>query len=162
MSLQSSIQSVLNVTDPMRSFWSAKLNNDKEINEKSLIFDFRKGGLRPLDWSLDLVSTSDIMKIKELTLHCPDGRSATLHITEPGTVFQLKIASMSVLTGGSQIQAHLIGKITDKVTGACRCMIWDREMGLIQHKTSIYDFASWRPGVLPLKALSLDVLGLRM
>lgn len=162
MSLQSSAKAIMDVTDPMRSYWSVILSTGSEINERSVLWDFRKGGLRPIDWSLDLVSTSDILKIKEVTLNCPDGQKATLQIEESGTCFQLKIASMSILTGGSQVQAHIIGKVTDKVSGSCLCNIWDRELGLISFTSSVYDFGSWRDGVLPLKALNLDVLGLRL
>ena len=162
MGIQSSVAAIVNVTDPMRSYWSAVLLTGKEVNERGVVFDFRAGGLRPLDWSLDIVSTGDILKIKEISLHCPDGQAATLTIEEPGTVFQLKIASMGVLAGVRQIQGHLIGKVVDKESGACICKIWDREQGLIDFTTSVYAFASWRPGVLPLGALSLNVLGLRL
>jgi hypothetical protein len=162
MGIRSSMRSIVDVTDPMRSYWSLVLASGKSVSEQSLIFDLRAGGLRPLDWSLDMVSTGDIYKIRTLTLHCPNRQSATLTIEEPGTVFQLKIASMSVLSAGSRVQSHLIGKVVDKEQGLCRCHIWDRELGLIDFTSSVYRFGSWRPGVLPLGALSLDVLGLRL
>jgi hypothetical protein len=162
MGIQSSMQSLLTVTDKERSFWSLMLASGKELQEHSLVFDFRRGGLRVLDWSLDLVSTGDILKIKELRLHCPDRQVLSLIIEEPGTAFQLKIASMTVLAAGMYMQAHVIGKVLDKESGACVCKVWDREMGAFTFTSSVYAFASWRPGIVPLGALSLDVLGLRL
>jgi hypothetical protein len=162
MGIQSSFQSILNVTDPLRSYWSIKLLSGKEVSERSVLLDLRAGGLRPIDWSLDIVSTGDIYKIKEVSLRCPDGQVARFDVDEPGTIFQLKIASQSVLAGGKIQECQMIGKVADKESGACMCKIWDRQQGLIHFTSSVYQFGTWRDGVLPLGRLSLDVLGLRL
>jgi len=132
------------------------------ITERDVVFGIAYGGLRPIDWSLDVVSTGDIYKIKEVSLHCPNGQIASLAIEEPGTVFQLKIASLGTMTGMRTVQSHLIGKVMDKLSGACDCYIWDRQLGLILFHSSVYAFGAWRAGVLPLGRLSADVLGLRL
>ena len=162
MSIQSSLHAIVKNTDPTRSYWSADLTNGKTLSELALIFDLRAGGLRAMDWSLDLVSTGDSDKIRDVSLHCPDGQVASLAIEEPGTAFQLKIASLSILQGSKQVEAHVIGKVTNKVNGGCFCFVYDRQEGLICHATSVYNFTTWRPGVLPLGALNLHVLGVRL
>lgn len=163
MGLYSSVQTIAQSLNPLRSYWTCRLTTGKELDERGMIFDLRAGGLRPLDWSLDLVSTGDIRRIRELTLHCPDGKYDSLGIDEPGTCFQLKVASMHMLgAGGRQVECQLIGKVLNKENGSCTCRIWDRVYGLLHYDTTIYDFGSWRVGITPLGKLSLDVLGLRL
>jgi hypothetical protein len=162
MGVRSSVLALLTVTDPTHSYWTCTLSSGRVITERDVIFGMLHGGLRPIDWSLDVVSTGDIYKIREVSLHCPDGRIATHTIEEPGTCFQLKIASLGTMSGRRTVQSHLIGKVTDKESGLCDCYIWDRQLGLIVFHSSVYACGSWRAGVLPLGCLSADVLGLRL
>lgn len=162
MGIGSSLQSIIRVTDPARSYWSVRLSTGKMLSEQGVLVDRAAGGLRPIDWSLDLVSTGDIFKIVEVMLTCPNGQRAWLTIEEPGTVFQLKIATITVFGADHQVKCQLIGKVVNKESGLCFCWIWDQRLGLIERANNIYRFESWRDGILPLGALSLDVLGLRV
>ncbi len=162
MGIQSSILTVVKALHPLSSWWTCELSTGRILSERTAIWDMRAGGLRALDWSLDLVSAGDILKIKTVSLHCPDERVVTFLIEEPGTVFQLKIATMHMLVAGKQEECQLIGKVIDKVSGACTCAVWDRQDGLIEYASNVYAFGTWRPGILPLGKLSLDVLGLRL
>lgn len=162
MGIQSSLLTVVKSLRPLGSWWTCELSTGRILSERSTLWDFRAGGLRALDWSLDLVSTGDILKVKEVTLHCPDGQVVTFTIKEPGTVFQLKIATMHILVAGKQEECHLIGKVVDKASGACVCAVWDRQEGLVEYASNVYAFGTWRPGILPLGKLDQDVLGLRL
>lgn len=158
--------------------------------------DLVKGGNRFFDWTLDLVANGDVLKITELWLLCPPsqtsplGNTARLNIEEPGTAFQLKIATVdsSVVESSRTMQAHIIGKVTNKETGDCDCYIWDAvqdglctpetmiyDVATVDHikrdvngnplfagKANIYNFHSWRDSIAPLGRLGLDALGIRL
>lgn len=168
-----------------RSYWAVKLNNDVWLSEARMRYD--QGVFRHFDWSNDLVATGDVLKIQELWLLCPPnrfspvGNTARLVIEEPGTAFQFKVAhaDSNIATTWRTLQAHIIGKVTDKITGACECFIWDPIQGgmitpttqmfdatgslISAGKTSVYDFHSWRPGsIAPLGALHLPTLGVQL
>lgn len=177
-----------------RSYWAVKLNNNTWQCETKIVYD--KGVFRYFDWSNDLVATSDVLKIKELWLLCPPnrhspmGNTARLFIEEPGTAFQFKIgmADSNITRTYKSMQAHIIGKVTNKETGACECFIWDPIQGglltpqtlifdsvkkeLVKYpdgslayagKTSVYSFHSWKPGsIAPLGPLHLPTLGVRL
>lgn len=163
MSIASSLASIATVFDLRRSYWKAVLSTGRTLSECALRYDIRAAGLRPFDWTLDLTDTSDIMKIKELYLVCPDGKEAMLKIDEPGTAFQFKTRSMDALGGTANIlEAQVIGKVTDKENGDCTCYIYDRVAGLIEYRSSIYKFGAWRENIAPIGALSHDVMGLRL
>lgn len=166
-----------------RSYWAVKLNNDDWVCEARLKMDLARGEMRLYDWSNDLVSTGDVMQVKELWLFCPPsrtsplGNTARLPIVEPGTAFQFKVATADS-TGTRTVQAHIIGRVTNKETGDCECFIWDTEQdGLCTPetpiftlgrepsyagRTNVYNFRSWRPSIAPLGALKLDDLGVRL
>lgn len=177
-----------------RSYWAAKLKNETWVCEARLTHE--NGVFRNFDWSNDLVATSDVLKIKELWLLCPPGRhspvgnTARLFIDEPGTAFQFKVGMVDSVISASyrSMQAHIIGKVTNKETGACDCFIWDPvQQGLLTPqtlifdsikkelvrnqdgslayagKTSVYDFHSWKPGNLAhLGRLHFPTLGIRL
>ncbi len=160
MSVQSSIQAIQQVINPDKSYWKVVLTSGKELSENKLVLDFRRGGYRPIDWALDLNTTGDLLKIKELYLICPNGQQQMLQITEPGTAFQFKRKSVDIF--GPVLEAQGIGRVTDKETGACECWIWDIQLGLIPYKSTVTNFGIWREGLMPIKDLSQDVMGLRL
>jgi hypothetical protein len=178
-----------------RSYWAVKLSTGEWLCEARSTTDLLHGRERYFDWTLDLVATSDVLKIVQLWLLCPPsktsplGNTARLDISEPGTAFQFKIAtadSAIVSPATRTLQAHIIGKVVDKLTGACECYIYDPiEDGMITPETQIYDpvqgirkdengqpvyagrtsvysFHSWRPGLAPPGQLHLDRLGVRL
>lgn len=148
--------------------WRAVLITGKKLSKHQTVWDQMQGKERELDWTLDLISTGDILKIKELHLVYPGLlRKAVLKITEPGTAFQFcrQVKGMDMSTGQTvdAVEAQIIGKVTDKENGLCEGYIWDRVNGLLQYTdVSIYDFPSWRPGLMPPGKLRLDVLGVRL
>lgn len=163
MSILSSLQALQTYYDPEKSYWEVVLNNGKVITEHKLVLDLRRGGYRAIDWALDLNSTGDLRKIKELWLKCPNDRQAMLKIEEPGTVFQFKHRTRDAM-GQNILQAQCIGKVTNKEEGTCECYIYDRVLGLIAYKSNVNNFGSWRPdsGLIPPKILGQDVTGLRL
>jgi len=170
MGIATSLYAIGDAIDPSLAYWSVLLSTGKRWSEHDLIPTFRKGqrGLRKLDWGDDLVSTGDIHHIRELTLHCPDGRTAVLEITSDTPAFQFKTKSLNML-GASDIglECQVIGRVIDKASGRCECFIWDYrpkvgENQLIAYKTSIYRFGSWRDTLTPLGALGLEVQGFKL
>lgn len=121
---------------------------------------------RSIDWTLDLVSTGDVLKIKELSVVAPGVHlPGVLKVTEPGTVFQFKNVSATTGAFGVMdriINALVIGRVDNKETGACTCWIWDRELGLFPYKSNITDFGTWHPRIAPIHGLAHDVIGLRL
>lgn len=170
MGLASSLEAVADIIDPRLAHWSVLLRSGKEWSERQLIPTFRAGrrGLRKLDWGDDLVSTGDIHRVKELRLHCPDGRTAILEINPDQPAFQFKTKSLDMLgAGGTGMEFQVIGRVTDKATGQAECFIWDYrpqtgKEHLFKYHTSIYFFGSWRDTLTPLGALGLDVQGFRL
>jgi hypothetical protein len=179
-----------------RSFWVVRLNTGEWVSEARVKTDVYQGRERHFDWVLDLVANGDVLKIQQLWLLCPPsktsplGNTARLDITEPGTAFQFKVATVdSSIVGPSihGIQAHIIGRVDNKETGDCTCYIYDPiESGMITPetqiynpatggvmrdeqgnpicagKTNVYNFHSWRPSLPPRGRLALDVLGVRL
>ena len=186
MSIKSSLLTVANTLYTQRPYWRAVLTTGKEVSERGMTFDMGRGGLRPIDWSLDLCSGAnpDILKVKEIWLMFPSEltqvtyiekgnaihqvkndkfSSAVLPVKEQGCVFQMKIKSLDGFGANtSTFECQIIGAIGDKETGECHCYIWDRELGLVAYKTSIYDFGSWREGIAPLSNISHTVVGLNL
>jgi hypothetical protein len=148
------------------AYWRVILSTGKKLSKYDQVTEPR-GERRQLDWTLDLVSTGDVFRIKELCLAYPFMRSVTLGISEPGTAFQFcrQVKGMDLNTGQpiDQIEAQVIGKVVNKEEGLCDGYIWDRVNGLLGYQdVSIYDFPSWRPGLMPPGRLNLDVLGVRL
>lgn len=118
------------------------------------------------DWGNDIVSTGDVMKIKEMRLYCPDGQVAILDINDQYRPFQFKTKSLHGLgENGSVLEYQVIGR-ADKTTGDCQCFIWDYrpvfgQRNLIAYKSNIMNFGSWRDTTTPIGALSLEVQGFR-
>ncbi len=170
MGIASSLYAIGDAIDPSLAYWSVLLRSGKEWSERQLIPTFLEGqrGVRKLDWSLDLVSTGDIHRIKELTLHCPDGRKAVLEITADMPAFQFKTKSLNMIgSGDTALEYQVIGRVIDKASGRCECFIWDYkpkpgEPYLVAYKSSIYKFGAWRDNITPIGALGIEVQGWRL
>ena len=145
------------------------LTSGREYDEHHLVYTLKKGqkGVRKLDWTEDLVSTGDIHRLKELRLHCPDGRVAVLEITPDMPPFQFKTKSLDMIgAGGNSLEYQVIGRVIDKVTGRCECFVWDYrpkpgEPNLVAYRSNIYAFGMWRDTCTPLGALGLEVQGFK-
>jgi len=170
MGIATSLYSLANVIDPRLAYWSLVLRSGKEWSEHSLVGTWRQGqkGVRQLDWGEDIVSSGDVHRVKEITLHCPDGRTATLEIADGMEPFQFKTKSLDMIgAGGMPLEFQVIGRVIDKVTGRCECFAWDYrpkpgEPNLVAYKSNIYRFGGWRDTVTPLGALGIEVQGFRL
>lgn len=190
--LKSSLGAVLSLTTVDFPFWVVKLDNSKLISERDWVKneagvplpDWHKhlltpqeaerwqGVKRPIDWSLDIVGSGDIRRVKELWLLCPPsrvsptGNTARLPVVVPCGVFQFKVANVdSTIVAAERTQvAQVIGRIDDALTGDCTCFIWDREMGglVANYQTNFFQFQPWRDGIAPIRHLNQDVLGVRL
>lgn len=154
-----------------RAYWAARLSDGSWRSELDTRHEIRTGTVRPFDWSLDLVDTGDVLKIRELWLFCPPnrlsplGNTARLPIVEPGTAFQFKVGNLfAVGASGRNKAAQIIGRIDDKVSGACTCFIWDEELRAMGQpwQTNVNDFGTWRDGIMPIGELDLRVLGVKL
>ncbi len=123
MGVVTSLNAIADIIDPRLAYWSILMVSGKTWSEHSLVGTWKKGikGVRKLDWGEDIVTTGDIYKIKELKLHCPDGRVAILELTEPGEMrsrwpsFQFKTKSLHTLGAvGSNLEFQVIGRVVDK------------------------------------------------
>lgn len=128
------------------------------------------------DWTLDLVSTNDILRVEQLWLFCPrnrispQGNTATLSFTpaDIGCAFHFNVGQQTMF---GRIDHRIIGKVTDRRNGDCVCFIWDDELRALgaPWETNIYRFGTWRPGVpgksggvAPIPPLTHEVIGLRL
>lgn len=183
MSIKTSLATVANAISPQRPWWRVVLTTGKEVSERGMVF---RDGIRPIDWSLDLITTGDILKVKEIWLMFPqelshytciekgnpihqriDGKisSAVLPIKERGCVFQMKIKSLDgspIAMTSSTFECQIIGAVGNKETGECHCYIWDRMMGLVAYKTSVYDFGTWRESIAKIANISHTIVGLNL
>ena len=170
MSFTSSLVAIANAIDPKLAYWSLVLRSGKVWSEHSMVGTWRSGqkGVRQLDWGNDIVSTGDVHKVKEIRLHCPDGRVAVLEIVDGMEPFQFKTRSLEMIgAGGNPLEYMVIGRVIDKVSGRCECFIWDYRPipgaeHLIAYKSTIYNFGGWRDTVTPVGALGLEVQGFRL
>src|SRR5258708_25522014 len=110
------------------SYWRVIFDTGRQLSERDLV-----ASQRPADWTLDLVTTGDILRVRELHLIYPGffTRAAALKIVEPGTAFQFKTGGLTVEGDGTQsrqIFAQVIGRVDDKQTGDCTCWIWDHKL----------------------------------
>ncbi len=146
------------------SYWEVQFTSGKVLNELGKVHDFMVGE-RLVDWTLDLVSTGDMRRVKEVRLICPGILThGVLRLTERQTAFQFK-SSSAVHDGVRQyriLEAQVIGRINDLDTGACDCFVWDRMLGLFKYSSNIRDFGSWHDRIAPVGELSQNVLGLRL
>jgi hypothetical protein len=145
------------------SFWEVLLTSGKVIRETQTVKDAM--GERLVDWTLDLNSSGDLRRIKEVRLICPGLMvHGVLKIKESQTAFQFKNSS-AVHDGQRQyrvLEAQVVGRVTDKVTGACDCFIWDRLLGLFKYSSNIRSFGTWHDRIAPISVLSQNVLGLNL
>ena len=143
------------------SYWKVLLTSGKIITEGELSFDFLRG-TRSIDWYLDIAATDDCRRIKEITL-CTPVENTTLAISEPYSTFQLKRGTKLLLQSGNVANAHIIGRVDDKVTGDCTAIIWDTlERQIYTHVTNIHSFSAWREGVAPIGAINYAAMGVRL
>lgn len=155
---------------PDRPYWAVKLSSGKMLTELDQQFDHLHGRARPFDWTLDLVSTGDILKVTELWLFCPPnqmnprGQVARLPITEPRTAFQFKVGTMDAFGGHARgMQSQIIGRVDDKVSGACTCFVWDSVLNAMgTWHSNVYTMGTWRDGATVIGELSHAVLGLSL
>ena len=151
------------------AFWAVKFKNDKWVSELDVVSDEGHGGKRLLDWTLDLVTTGDVTRIKQLWLFCPPnkrnrfGQTAWHNITEDGTAFQLKISTLEGF-GDMMLsrKSILIGKVYNKETGAALAHMWDEDQRqlYVEWATNVYHIGTWRDGILPHGPVSFPVMGL--
>jgi hypothetical protein len=162
------------------AFWCVRLQDGRFLSERDMVRDgnllegdlpLHRASKRPFDWTLDLVSTGDIKRVRELWLLCPPslgnplGQTAKLPVVEPGTIFQFKVAYLDGSVAGTlrSRSSQLIGRVTDKVSGDCECFVWDvglQKLG-IWH-SNVYKMGTWREEIAPINALAHDVLGLSL
>lgn len=162
-------KSLIGTILPHRPYWAAKRADGTWLCELDSVYDLSRAHYRPFDWTLDMVSTGDIKRLTELWLFSPPsrqypfGQSNKLLLTPgEGSAFQLKVASMEAWGGsGRTLDAMLIGKVTDKESGACECRVWDARLGMmgVWH-SNVYEMGSWAPHIAPIHELSHEVLGL--
>ena len=159
-----------------RPYWAAKLDDDRWLCEASTRVDIRAGRCRLVDWTLDLVSTDDLARVRELWLLCPGsklspmGNTVRMPILAPYTAFQFKCALVDATPAGavahSRMAAMLIGRLDDVESGECTCFVWDAQMQALYHswKTNVYapsGMGTWRSGGIPIPRQSLAVLGIK-
>lgn len=176
MGLATTLETLADYLDPRLCYWSAMIEAGlsrqnktlfREVSEHQLVRDGLIG-LRKLDWALDLTSTGDIYRMRELRLHCPDGRTAILEITGDLIPFQFKTKALDMLgASGIGMEFQCIGRVLDKATGQAECFVWDYrpEVGkphLFKWHTNIYHFGGWRANLTPLGALGVEVQGWRL
>ena|SRR2546421_5542732 len=183
MSFHTSLTTIGEVLRPQRPWWKVVLTTGKEVSEHDVVF---RDGIRPVDWTLDLISTGDIYKVTEIWLMFPqelsyhtrvergnpiqqriNGKvgSAVIPIKERGCVFQMKVKTLDRFMGkgADTFECQIVGAVGDKETGECHCYIWDRVMGLIAYKSTVYNppgFGTWRDGIAPINNISHAVVGL--
>jgi hypothetical protein len=144
------------------SIWKVTLSSGKVIEEDQPSFDLLRGH-RNIDWYLDIASTGDCARIKELTI-CTLAGEYTLAISEPYSAFQFKQGMLSIMTGERQANAHIIGRVDNKETGDCTCIVWSSvdQMLHTNHRTNIHYFTSWRRGTPDIGAINWSAMGVRL
>ncbi len=152
------------------AYWAAKLRNpDQWLSEVDGRVNFIGAAYRPYDWTMDLVTTGDILRIAELWMFCPrnqlspEGNTARIPFSqeESGTAFMFNVARVMM---EHRVDHKIIGKVTDRDSGDCVCFIWDDLYKVMSSPfyTNVNKFASWREGVAPIGQLSHEVIGLRL
>lgn len=155
-----------------RSWWAVKLDTDEWLCEARIHTDLYTGKERHYEWYEDLVANDDVRRIKELWLLCPAspyspmGNTARLPITEPHTAFDFKLAhaTSNFVTTWRTSEAHIIGRVDDKATGACTCFIYDNKYSVLSqpYKTNIHNFGRWRESSPLLGELAVEKMGVRL
>lgn len=154
-----------------QSYWRVKLSTGKTYSELDQAVKFVPDPLtgrmvarsRAIEWT-DIVAAGDTARIQQIAMVTPQG-TVTLNITDPHSAFQMKRGTVDMFGGGRIMEAQIIGKVTNRETGACLAHIWDARHFLLftQFESNVRDFASWLPGeVIPPGALALDIIGVRL
>jgi hypothetical protein len=143
------------------SYWKAILTSGRELSEVQLNRD-TSGKHRPIRWLEDIVSSGDGARIAELWLCTPQGEAA-LRIFEPYTAYQFN-QNVTTLKEGTRRIAQIVGRVDNKETGQGIAFIWDTTTQTLykDDQASVLAFHAWRPGIAPIGALSLDVIGVRL
>jgi hypothetical protein len=152
-----------------RSYWRVHLTTDKTVTEGQFSFDFTRGS-RNIIWLEDIVGSGDNRNIRDITLCTPEG-DITLPITEPYTAFQFQMGTISLFGGERIPNAQIIGRLNNKETGECTCVIWDVQGEeqpdgsmkhlFVNHITTVRNFTSWRGGIPSIGRLNYEMVGLR-
>lgn len=155
-----------------RAYWAARLDTDEWLCEARTHVDLYRGTERYFEWYEDLVCNEDVLRVKELWLLCPPsrlspmGNTARLPIVEPGTAFDLKVASVSTTLAATWrvLEAHIIGRVEDKASGACTCFIWDDRYQVMTepYHTNIRHFGRWRPNLPDFGEVAWEKMGVRL
>ena len=137
-----------------RSYWAVKLRDGTWLSEVDLCPQYRPE-TPYYDWSLDLVGTGDVARIRELWLFAPPNRLSPLGNTavlffrpdEHNTAFQLHVTGYN--TSGRVATSQIIGRVIDKATGDCIAHIWDakNKVMVVNWETNINTFKRWEEEV---------------
>lgn len=128
----------------MSAFWAAKFTNGEWMCNANTVRDIEGDGYRFVQWKQDIVDTGEQKNITELWLFCPphpshpDGCTAHLSMTRPGTAFQFYITEQANKRGKRPIQASVIGRVDD-ADGKCTCYAWDKALGLLTPEYTMTD-----------------------
>lgn len=147
-------------TYPASSYWEVELASGKVLSERQLCGN-GQDGMRPIDWTFDLISTGDIRSVTRISLCTPVGKYS-LSICYPQRAFAFKRARATFSDPlQNTMLAQIIGRIEDPASGLCRVFIWDTQTKQLyaDRVTSIYNFAAWRSGVMAPGRLSPAILG---
>ena len=155
-----------------RAWWAVRLDNDEWLCEARMHTDLYKGTERHFEWYEDLVANDDCLRIRELWLLCPPnrvsptGNTARIPILEPGTAFDFKVAgaSSNFVTTSRYQEAHIIGRVDDKASGTCTCMIWDARYDCLcePYHTNIRHFGRWRENLPDFTGLAWEKIGVKL
>jgi hypothetical protein len=60
--------------------------------------------------------------------------------------------------------AQIIGRVNNRLTGACTAIIWDvqKQELFIDHETTIYNFKRWCADAADIGAINWEAMGIRL
>ncbi|SRR5579875_3608727 len=120
--------------------------------------------MRRMEWLEDLIGSGDIQHVREAVLCTPQGE-ACFSVKEPYTVFQFSRGTLALDPLAGQVRlknAQVVGVVTDREAGTCEFAAWDVQMRqLYLGYNNVKDFRPWRPGMLPIGQLNLELLDVR-
>jgi|SRR6516165_652665 hypothetical protein len=148
--------------------WLSEVDN-KQFELSSLVPFMNRQRKNTFDWTLDLITTGDILRIEELWLFCPrtplapQGSTGVLRFTkdDAGTAFHFNITNM---TQFERADHKIIGKVINREDGTCICYVWDdfEKKMTNPHLTNVNNFQSWTARVAGPGMLHKEVIGLRL
>jgi hypothetical protein len=160
------------------AYWAAKLRNPEqwvsEVDNKQ--FDLRayiplmeRRIKNTFDWTLDVVTTNDVLRIEELWLFCPktptapQGSTGVLRFRQEdkGTAFHFNVSKMSQ---NGRVDCKIIGQVINRATTECIFHVWDGQTYQFypHRRTTVNNFQAWREGIADLGAMSHEIIGLRL